>query len=190
VSPTDTQELFNIAKEVGLSTKQITDDLKQITQKLNGGEGIVGELLNDGKVAQDLRSSIASFKATTSQALLASKELNTMMHDVNNSNGLITSLLKDSSYTKTFETALNDIAKVSAEAKSMSVELHAVTSQIANEDNLIHVLLSDSSAANDLRKGLDQANSASEKLDENMTAMRSNFLLRRYFKKKKKEGEL
>src|SRR3954471_22307802 len=39
-SPTDTQELFNIAKDVGVNTKNITEDLKAITAKLNKGEGI------------------------------------------------------------------------------------------------------------------------------------------------------
>src|SRR6185436_7650874 len=49
-SPTDTQELFNLAKEVGTNTKTITDDMKLITAKMTRGEGILGELLQEGEL--------------------------------------------------------------------------------------------------------------------------------------------
>lgn len=186
VSPTDTQELFNIAKEVGLNTRQITADLKLITEKLNNGEGILGELMNDGKISQDIRASVALLRTTGTNTLEASKQVNTMLTQINEGDGLITHLLTDSSYTNTFEKALADISVMGTRAKEMSVDLQHLTAQLKNENNVIQVLLADSSAANDLKKSLDQANSASEKLDENMTAMRSNFLLRKYFKKKEK----
>ena len=41
VSPTDTQEIINIAKQVGENTKSITTDLKAIMTKINKGQGIV-----------------------------------------------------------------------------------------------------------------------------------------------------
>ena len=53
-SPTDTQELFNIAKEVGTNTRSITDDLKLISSRLSKGEGVFGELLHDGQISSDV----------------------------------------------------------------------------------------------------------------------------------------
>ncbi|MBA4145555.1 MAG: MCE family protein, partial [Cytophaga sp.] len=46
-SPTDTQELFDIAKDVGENTRSLTEDLKLLVAKMNKGEGAVGEMLND-----------------------------------------------------------------------------------------------------------------------------------------------
>jgi phospholipid/cholesterol/gamma-HCH transport system substrate-binding protein len=48
------------------------------------------------------------------------------------------------------------------------------------------VLLADTSFAQKLRTTIDNANSASAKLDENMEAMQHNFLLRGYFRKKER----
>src|SRR5690349_7623838 len=62
-SPTDTQELFNLAKDVGDNTRSITEDLKLISARLNKGEGIFGELLQDGPISNDLRTAILSLKS-------------------------------------------------------------------------------------------------------------------------------
>src|SRR4030095_347492 len=62
-SPTDTQELINIAKDVGSNTRSLTDDLRLITARINQGEGIMGELLKDGPLSQDLRLAVASLRA-------------------------------------------------------------------------------------------------------------------------------
>ncbi|HYI75978.1 MAG TPA: MlaD family protein, partial [Chryseolinea sp.] len=61
-SPTDTQELINIAKDVGSNTRSLTDDLKLITAKINKGEGVVGELLNEGELSRDLRETIDALR--------------------------------------------------------------------------------------------------------------------------------
>jgi len=53
-----------------------------------------------------------------------------------------------------------------------------------NGNNAISLLLADSLFANRLKSTMQNAQSASAKLDENMEAMRHNFLLRGYFRKK------
>jgi phospholipid/cholesterol/gamma-HCH transport system substrate-binding protein len=102
--------------------------------------------------------------------------------------GLLPHLLRDTLYTTQFESALNALALAGRNAKEMTDNLQKLTQQINDKDNLINVLSADSSAANKMKEVLRSATSASEKLDENMTAMRSNFLLRRYFKNKEKES--
>ena len=71
----------------------------------------------------------------------------------------------------------------------MTEELKEVISNLNNKNNAIGVLLTDTTFANKLRETLENAESASVKLDENMEAMQHNFLLRGYFKKQKKNEE-
>ncbi|HOX81945.1 MAG TPA: MlaD family protein [Chryseolinea sp.] len=188
-SPTDTQELFNIAKEVGTNTRSITDDLKLISARLNKGEGIFGELLHDGPISNDLRSAILSLKSAGDNTNKATNELNLAMHKITSGDGLVTKLLSDTAYVSTFESALNNIAQVGADTKRMSHDLQAVTSKMNSNNNAIGVLLADTLFANKLKTTLDNAQSASVKLDENMEALQHNFLLRGYFKKQKKAEE-
>ncbi len=189
-SPVDTQDVINLAKDVGTNTKTITDDLKLITAKINRGEGLLGEIVNDGKISQDIRATISLLKTASTNTVMVTKKMDDLIAEVQHGEGLMAHLLNDSSYANSFKTALKDFSEVSANAKIMSKDLQKITDQLNNKDNIIHVLIADSSAANKLKNTITSATTASEKLDENMTAMQSNFLFRKYFKKKEKEKEV
>lgn len=189
MSPTDTQELFNIAKEVGSTTRSITDDLKLISAKLNRGEGLVGELLNEGPVSRDLRETITSLKRASENADNITGQAQTLLTKINTGDGLLNKLVTDSTYAETFETTLHNLGEVGKNSKKMSEDLQAIVEKMNSGDNALSVLLTDTTFAHQLRETLGNAKSASIKLDENMEAMQHNFLLRGYFRKQKKEEE-
>ncbi|HTE34239.1 MAG TPA: MlaD family protein [Chryseolinea sp.] len=188
-SPTDTQELINIAKDVGANTRSLTDDIKLITSRINRGEGLVGELLHEGPLAQELRLAVSSLRSAGENTNRATSDLNKMLNQINTGNGLVTKLINDSSYAVTFETALNNVAEVGQNTKVMTEELKTVIAKLNNSDNAIGVLLADTAFANKLKVTLQNAESASAKLDANMEALKHNFLLRGYFKKQAKAAE-
>ena len=185
LSPTDTQELFNIAKEVGMHTRSITDDLRLISSRLNKGEGIFGDLLHDGPVSNDLQKTIAILKTTGENVNRVSLEAKKLLGEINNGNGLITKLITDTAYAQTFENTLINVAKVGDNSKKMSEDLKVIIAKINSNDNAIGVLLTDTLFAQKLKGTLDNAKSASLKLDENMEGLQHSFLLKRYFRKKK-----
>ena len=187
MSPADTQEVLNVAKEVGDNTKEITDDLKLITRKIAHGDGIVGEILNDGEIVDDLRTSVKMLVSAAARTNQAAGRMNVLLEDIHHGQGLMTHLLTDSSYTDSFEQSLKSFSEASENAKLVTEDLKLLSSKINDENNLLHVIISDTASAQDLRDGIASAQSASDKLDENMTAMRSNFLLRKYFRNK--EGD-
>jgi len=185
-SPTDTQELINIAKDVGENTRSLTDNLKVLSKKISDGQGIVGELLNNGPIAEELRAAVGNFKSTSVQTAHASAELNAMMSKLNTGDGLVNRLATDTSLAYTFDQTLFNVKKVSANAAEMSRNLEEVIAKLNDSNNAIGVLLADTTFANKMKVTMDNAKSASLKLDDNMEAMQHNFLLRGYFKKKKK----
>jgi phospholipid/cholesterol/gamma-HCH transport system substrate-binding protein len=189
LSPTDTQDLINIAKDVGSNTRSLTDDLKLITAKINNGQGIVGELLHEGELSRDLRETINALRAASQNTNQATVDLRKLVNEINNGEGLVTKLIKDSSYAVTFNNALQNVAQVGENAKVMTEDLKEVVSKFNDENNAIGVLLSDSTFANKLRLTLNNAQSASVKLDQNMEALRHNFLFRGYFRKQLKKAE-
>jgi len=187
-SPTDTQELFNIAKDVGNNARSITDDLKHISERLNKGEGVFGELLHDGPISAELRQAVASFKATGERTNKLAEDANTLITKINKGDGLVTKLITDTAYANTFETTLQNIGKVGQNTKKMSEDLQGIISKMNNHNNAIGVLLTDSAFATKLKGTMDNAQKASIKLDENMEALKHNFLLRGYFRKQKKNN--
>ncbi len=191
LSPTDTQELFNIAKEVGVNARSISDDIKLISARLNKGEGIFGELLRDGPISIDLREGITSLKRAGENTNQVSGEAKKLMDKINNGDGLVTRLINDSSYAITFDSTLQNISQTGANSKKISEDLRDIITRINTNDNAVGVLLSDTLFADKMRVTLDNTQSATLKLDQNMEALKHNFLLRGYFRKqKKKEDQL
>lgn len=187
-SPTDTQELINIAKDVGANTRSLTDDIKAITARIHKGEGFVGELLADGPLAHDLRDAVQSLKSAGENTNRATADLTRMLAQINNGDGLATKLISDTTYAHTFEQALENVADAGLNTKAMTEELRVVISKLNNDNNAVGVLLSDTVFANQLKTTLTNAEAASSKLDSNMLALKNNFLLRGYFRKQEKRA--
>jgi phospholipid/cholesterol/gamma-HCH transport system substrate-binding protein len=185
-SPTDTQELINIAKDVGENTRSLTDNLKVLSKKISDGQGVVGELLNNGPMANDLRAAVSHFKETTEKTSMASEQLNAMVYKLNNGDGLVNKLATDTSLAHVFDQTLANVKKVSQNSAEMSRSLEEVVAKLNSGNNAIGVLLADTAFANKMKATLDNAKSASIKLDDNMEALQHNFLLRGYFRKKAK----
>lgn len=186
ISPTDTQDILNLAKDVGENTRSLTADLSTIARRINEGQGIVGELLNDGTIAQELRATILNLKTTGNNAARTSAELQNLVTELRTGPGLLPMLISDTGYAHTFQSALANIEEVSVNAGEVSEGLQNLASKINEKNNTIGVLLADTVAAANLKVTLENAAHASSKLDENMEAMQHNFLFRGYFKKQAK----
>jgi phospholipid/cholesterol/gamma-HCH transport system substrate-binding protein len=191
-SPPDTQELINIAKDVGDNTKSLTKDLSVIADKISKGQGVVGELLNDGALAQELRQAVANISQTGNNTANASAELHKMLYEMRNGTGLMPSLIRDTSYANAFKESLASIQQVTANAKTVTDNLQELSVKMNEDDNAIGALLNDKATGDRIKNTIENAENATEKLDQNMEALQHNFLLRRYFRKeakKKKEQE-
>jgi phospholipid/cholesterol/gamma-HCH transport system substrate-binding protein len=193
LSPADTQEIINLAKQVGENTKAITGDLKLIVSKINKGEGLVGDLLNDGPAARDIRMTVANLKATGANTARASAELSSLVNNMQHGKGLLPTIISDTTFAGTFKEAVGNVKSVSKNAALVADDLKRLSTKMNNNDNAVGVLLADTAFAHKLKKTMGNTESASEKLDQNMEALKHNFLFRGYFrkqaKKEKKEAE-
>jgi phospholipid/cholesterol/gamma-HCH transport system substrate-binding protein len=187
ISPTDTQDIINLAKDVGENTRSLTSDLRTIATRLAEGKGIVGELLTDGTISQEIRAAVSNLRQTGTNTARASAELQSLIHELRRGPGLLPQLINDTTYANTFENALANIEKVSINAGEVSESLEDLASKINNQNNAVGVLLADSVVANQLQNTIENAEQATEKLDENMEALQHNFLFRGYFRRQEKK---
>jgi phospholipid/cholesterol/gamma-HCH transport system substrate-binding protein len=188
-SPPDTQELINIAKDVGDNTKSLTSDLSAIADKISKGQGIVGELLNDGALAQELRQAVANLSQTGSNTANASAELHKMLYEMRNGTGLMPALIRDTSYASAFKESLASIQQVTANAKTVTDNPQNLSAKMNEDDNALGALLNDKATGDRIKNTIENAENATEKLDENMEALQHNFLLRGYFRKQERKNK-
>lgn len=186
VSPTDTQDLMNLAKDVGENTRSLTSDLRTIASKINEGQGIVGELLTDGTIAQEIRAAVNNLRATGTNTAQASAELQHLLQEMRTGPGLLPMLISDTGYAETFQHTLANVEQVSVSAGKVSENLDALASKINDQNNAVGVLLADSVVADQLKSTVENAEEATHKLDENMEALQHNFLLRGFFRRKER----
>jgi phospholipid/cholesterol/gamma-HCH transport system substrate-binding protein len=184
-SPTDTQELFNLAKEVGTDIKAITSDLKATTAKINAGQGVIGELLNEGEMAKELRASMLAIRRASENATRATNEINKMLTEINQGDGLMTKLIRDTTYAAQFSRTMDNVEQVGENARKMAADLKEVTDKMNDKNNAMGVLLTDTTFAEKLKSTMTNAEKASAKLDENLKAMRSSWPFKKYFRKNK-----
>jgi len=193
VSPADTQQLINIAKEVGENTRSLTFDLKTISGKIKNGQGVIGELLSEGAFAKDLRQTVTSFRISGENMARASSEISAVAEEMKHGRGLVPALLSDTSYVSAFKKTISNIKKVGVNAATISKSIESITTKMNDKNNSVGVLLADTAFAHRIQMIIKNSESASHKLDENMEALKHNFLTRGYFrrqeKKEKKEKE-
>jgi len=100
---------------------------------------------------------------------------------------LIHELSTDTAVFASLRESAAQLQGVTQTASALMSNLNQTTARLNDKDNAIGVLTNDPAAANEIRQILKNLNLSTEKLDQNMEALQSNFLLRGFFKKKAKE---
>ncbi len=183
-------------------------NLLEITEKLNEGQGTLPLLIRDSIMGAQIAQSLYNLRMTTEQFRLTSEQLRQGMDMAVQGEGMLGYLLKDTTlphqledFMTRFDTMLfNEVEPIFADLKRSSEHL-ATTSAQLNEavallnsgDGLARTILQDTAAAQDLKTILENVNEGTDRFNENMEALKHNFLFRKYFKKlekgKLKKGE-
>lgn len=146
-------------------------------------------LLNDPSLARDIRSTIHAVNGTAIGAKQFSETLSQVMQDVKAGKGVAGVLLADTAQAAAFRNTITDFEQTGKGLQQFSVNLNklAVTanSKLGN-DSPIGVLLNDSLSARHLRSSLQHIDSATWKLQQDLEALKHNFLFRGYFKAQEK----
>ncbi len=166
---------------------EITKNFAVLSKQLVDGKGTVGALLTDDAIAQNLKTSVNSLGSTMNEANKAVSNLVLLTQKLNNDQGLIHELTTDTAVFASLKESAAQLQGVTQTASALMSNLNATSARLNDKDNAIGVLTNDPAAAEEIRQILKNLNLSSAKLDENMEALQSNFLLRGFFKKKAKE---
>ena len=67
----------------------ITENIKEISEKINNSDGMISRLINDKNIFNDLQRSILNIEHVTSKTLSAANNLNSFTYKLDTSNGLL-----------------------------------------------------------------------------------------------------
>ncbi|MDO6439730.1 hypothetical protein Q4534_20050 [Cyclobacterium sp. 1_MG-2023] len=138
-------------------------------------------------MAQDIRKSIIELKKTTQSTSALVTKINSIVGKVNYDESAAAVLLSDTVSTNQLKTVFENLEKSSQDIKSVSQNLEKYLKEISAGEGTINHLIQDKAMAGQLDSTMINVKEAAEKLNENMEALRQNFLFRRYFKKQERE---
>jgi phospholipid/cholesterol/gamma-HCH transport system substrate-binding protein len=186
IKPVETDEMLRTLDLTNQNLYQITTDLKRITQKLKSSNSL-WSLLMDTSVAQNVKLSISNIRATTNNTAAFSRDLNFLIQDIQNGKGVAGVLLNDTASTKRLQNSIQQLQQATTKAVELTSDIRMVTEQLKKGQGATGVLISDTAFAKDLKKSMKNIEFGTDRFNENMEAMKHNFLFRGYFKKQEKE---
>ena len=111
-------------------------------------------------------------------------QLDAFTRSLNTRGGLADRLLTDTAVFAKLQNSVNELQKTARSAASLTANLNQASSKLSQSDNAAGLLLNDKKTAEQVKMIMTNLEGSSKKLDENMEALQSNFLLRGFFKKK------
>ncbi|WP_455170611.1 MlaD family protein [Aegicerativicinus sediminis] len=181
-------DILNTLNATSDNLALLISGLRKITDKLNYGEGTLGVLLNDTTMAYDLKATSKNLKLASHRANEAILELNQLIASLkSNTETTVGVLLNDTISGRNLKSAFSNLNDTSNRLEQMSLTLNNYLDEIESANGALNYITKDSTLVNEIKSTIDNVNSGTSKFNENMEALKHNFLFRGYFKKLEKK---
>jgi phospholipid/cholesterol/gamma-HCH transport system substrate-binding protein len=181
-----TEDMLNTLSVTNKNAATLTENLLVITNKIIDGKGTMGALLNDSIMSKDLKETIYNLKTTskkTSQTVTNLNKLITSLEDKNN----VIGVLKDPEVANKIRNMVTNLDQSTTDLNKVITNLNATILNIKEGKGAINYLSNNPELVQNIDSTMTNINKASYKLNENLEALKHNFLFRGYFRKQAKE---
>ncbi|ASB47886.1 MlaD family protein [Alkalitalea saponilacus] len=164
--PIETDDIMKSLKTTAENAEVITHQLAEIMTNINDGQGMLGRLISDPVIAENVNMTIENLRKS--------------------SEGLDQTIeLTQENVFAFMESLLNTAAKTEV----ASNELGEIMTKINSGEGAIGMLIRDTTIVNNIHETMENIKESSIGLNENMEALKHNFLFRRYFRRQAREEE-
>jgi phospholipid/cholesterol/gamma-HCH transport system substrate-binding protein len=181
-----TEELMKTLSSTSDNANVITANLAEITTQITRGKGTVGMLINDADLSDDLRQTIHYLKITSRGTSESVANLNKIINKLDNKDNVI-GVLQDTAVAQNIKNVIANLEKSSGQIDQVVNNLNSTITNMKEGKGAINYLSNDPKLVKQIDSTMNTINQASNKLNENLEALKSNFLFRGYYKKQAKE---
>lgn len=177
------QQFIKTDARAGIGSDGLMGD-KVLTISPGAMTGSVSKAVKDNdmiasKVAIEMEDVMNSIKTSVDNAGIITDQLAAFSTKMNNGNGALSKLISDEEFSNSLKGTLVNL-------ENSSKEFAGFTAKMNNGKGALSKLVSDEGFANSLDSTMLNLQSGTKGLSENMEAAQNNFLLKGFFKKKKK----
>jgi len=166
--------------------EKTTENLYEITSKLNKSESLWA-LLSDSVLTNEIKMSVSQLNLAASKAAALANTGSQFMYELKAGEGVIQKLFTDAQLADELTVSLEKIRVSSNQASQVVDQVNALIDSLEAGEGTIGLLLKDPSFREALSNTMLNLEMSTERFNENMEAMRSNFLFRRYFRRLERE---
>ncbi|GAA4280982.1 hypothetical protein GCM10022260_14030 [Gaetbulibacter aestuarii] len=182
-----TGEMLSTLNVTNENAALLTAKLLNIADAMADSKGTFGMLINDTLVAQNLKQTVNQLRIMSIEANKSMKSLNAIINEINFNESVAGVLLNDSLEGQKVRGMLANLEDSSIEIKSVINNLNETITQFKNGKGAVDYLFNDEDFVKDLEQSMKNINEGTDKFNQNMEALKHNFLTRHYFKKLERE---
>jgi len=197
-----TDEMLNTLSVTNENAALLTAELLKITKDISNGKGIVGAIIKDSSITEDVKQTLHFLRKTSVESSVAIKNINNLVVSMDKKDNLL-GTIRDTTLSKQIKNIAANIEKSSRELETVILNLNKTIDNtnstvlnlkdgkgainfLSNDANMVKKI--DHTISN-LDSTMIHINAASIKLNDNLEALKHNWLLRGYFKNLEKEKE-
>ncbi|RKR81973.1 phospholipid/cholesterol/gamma-HCH transport system substrate-binding protein [Mucilaginibacter gracilis] len=185
----NTEEMLQTLSKTNSNIALISEGLKTTVLRIN--ESSVWGVLNDKDVGISLKTSLNNIVKATGNANQITLAINHMVIQAKNGKGTLGVLLADTVTGSELKQAISQVKAAGANSKQMTAGLNTLVQNLnkdlASGDGPLHMLLKDTAVSNDLKKSMENIQKGTDSFNQDMEALKHNFLFKGYFKNLEKE---
>ncbi len=180
-----TDDMLSTLNVTNQNAAQLTIDLLKITNEINQGKGTIGVLLRDTVMSKDLKETIRNLRITSEKTNQTMDHLNKQIAALDNKDNVI-GVLKDTVVGHKIKRVITNLEASSQEINKVVSNLNATILNVKEGKGALNYLANDPKLVTKIDSTMTNLNEASKKLNEDLEALKSNFLFRGYFRKQEK----
>jgi len=180
-----TEDLLKTLSMTNENAATLSENLLKITNDIIKGNGTLGLLLNDTIMAKDLQKTIHYLKISGEGTAESVAKLNQILASLDNKNNLI-GVINDPAVANNMRTIVQNLEQTSTEINKVVTNLNATILNVKEGKGALNYLSNDPKLVHKIDSTMSNVKESSARLNENLEAMKHNFLFRGYFRKQEK----
>jgi len=185
----NTEDMLRTLELTNANIAVVSADLKNITQSVQKSHGTLYKVLMDTTLANGMENTLNNIGHVSRDLSTITSELSEFVTHIKSGKGTVGMLLKDSVMPSDITQTISNIKNSSRQISEMSENLNQIIQRMQKGTGTFNALLNDTSMVNALRQSMMNIQSGTDNFNQNMEALKHNFLFRGYFRKQEKEKE-
>lgn len=182
-----TDDMLNTLSVTNENAALLTAKLLKVADALADSKGTFGMLIKDTIMSANLKQTMNQLRITSFEASKAMKELNGIISSINFNESLAGTLLNDSIQAHKVKSIITNLDESSKDIKGVITNLNETISNIKEGEGALNYLSNDVELVKSFEETMKSINEGTAKFNENMEALKHNFLTRSYFRKLEKQ---